>query len=184
VFGLKNPILVVALATAALLSFSPTPAKADIVYTLTNIPLSDGGLLNGTFAINQYGYIDNSVTDVTTTAGSILGAGSYTGIYNTLINNPSDTVVTFEGDTDPYGLSLVLTFKYNLATVGGIDPIIGGIGGPSYEDCAGYGGCGSSGIRYVGVSAVPETSTWAMMLIGFGLIGLQLRRRRSAEVTA
>jgi len=33
-------------------------------------------------------------------------------------------------------------------------------------------------------SGIPETSTWAMMLIGFGLIGLQLRRRQPAEVTA
>jgi hypothetical protein len=27
------------------------------------------------------------------------------------------------------------------------------------------------------VSSVPESATWAMMLIGFGLVGLQLRRR-------
>jgi len=35
---------------------------------------------------------------------------------------------------------------------------------------------------YVGnlnVTAVPEPATWAMMLIGFGAIGWQLRRRRS-----
>ncbi len=35
---------------------------------------------------------------------------------------------------------------------------------------------------YVGnlnISAVPEPATWAMMLIGFGAIGLQLRRRRT-----
>jgi hypothetical protein len=30
-------------------------------------------------------------------------------------------------------------------------------------------------------SAVPEPGTWAMMLLGFGMIGLTLRRRRAAE---
>ena len=31
----------------------------------------------------------------------------------------------------------------------------------------------------VGSGAVPEPATWAMMLIGFGAIGLQMRRRKS-----
>jgi hypothetical protein len=35
------------------------------------------------------------------------------------------------------------------------------------------------------VSTVPELSTWAMMLVGFGLVGLQLRhKKRSAAATA
>jgi uncharacterized protein YqkB len=35
------------------------------------------------------------------------------------------------------------------------------------------------------ITAVPEPATWAMMLIGFGMVGLQLRRRRrTAEVSA
>jgi hypothetical protein len=29
--------------------------------------------------------------------------------------------------------------------------------------------------------AVPEPSTWAMMLIGFGLVGFSLRRRRGEQ---
>jgi hypothetical protein len=32
-------------------------------------------------------------------------------------------------------------------------------------------------------NGVPEPATWAMMLIGFGLVGLQLRRRTVKEVT-
>ncbi|HNF90403.1 MAG TPA: PEPxxWA-CTERM sorting domain-containing protein, partial [Thiobacillaceae bacterium] len=30
-------------------------------------------------------------------------------------------------------------------------------------------------------SAVPEAETWAMMAMGLGLVGLQLRRRKNAE---
>lgn len=42
-------------------------------------------------------------------------------------------------------------------------------------------GIGLSGFRHDVVSGVPEPSTWAMMLGGFGLIGLALRRRRNEQ---
>lgn len=34
----------------------------------------------------------------------------------------------------------------------------------------------------VSVAAVPEPATWAMMLVGFGAIGFQLRRKRSSRL--
>ncbi|MDB5585019.1 MAG: hypothetical protein JWR80_10195 [Bradyrhizobium sp.] len=37
--------------------------------------------------------------------------------------------------------------------------------------------------RNLSVSAVPESSTWAMMLAGFGVIGFGLRRRRRETVS-
>jgi hypothetical protein len=53
----------------------------------------------------------------------------------------------------------------------------GGIGGP------GNGGVtsppGSADVPVVAISAVPEPSTWITMLLGFGAIGLALRRRRA-----
>jgi TRAP-type C4-dicarboxylate transport system permease small subunit len=33
-------------------------------------------------------------------------------------------------------------------------------------------------------SAVPELSTWAMMLVGFGGIGMAMRRRRHSALAA
>ena len=39
-------------------------------------------------------------------------------------------------------------------------------------------GGGEQQVALVGV--VPEPATWAMMIVGFGLSGLGLRRRRSA----
>jgi len=40
-------------------------------------------------------------------------------------------------------------------------------------------GFGLSHFRYDVASALPEPGTWAMMIVGFGAIGLALRRRRS-----
>ena len=37
---------------------------------------------------------------------------------------------------------------------------------------------GLSEVRFVGIAAVPEPATWAMMLLGFGAVGVSLRRRR------
>ncbi len=36
----------------------------------------------------------------------------------------------------------------------------------------------------IGVSAIPEARTWAMLIAGFGLVGLAMRRRRSAGAAA
>jgi hypothetical protein len=37
-------------------------------------------------------------------------------------------------------------------------------------------------LRFGGVSAVPEPTTWAMMLIGFGAVGYSMRRRASRRM--
>lgn len=36
---------------------------------------------------------------------------------------------------------------------------------------------------YIGTGAVPEPATWAMMLLGFGGVGVALRRRRKLGAT-
>jgi len=43
---------------------------------------------------------------------------------------------------------------------------------------------GALGGAYTFTSAVPEAETWAMMAMGLGLVGLQLRRRKNAEKIA
>ena len=42
----------------------------------------------------------------------------------------------------------------------------------------------NSGSFLVDLTAVPEPATWAMMLLGFGMVGLGLRSRRHGKVTA
>jgi len=59
-----------------------------------------------------------------------------------------------------------------------------------YIDLTGLGGnsdnIGIDNIRFgqsVVAPAVPETSTWAMMIVGFGAVGFGMRRRRTASVS-
>jgi PEP-CTERM motif-containing protein len=120
-------------------------------------------------------------------------------------NYPTNTVVEFISSTQGYFGELQITFA-NPLNSGTNDPILGGDGNGSFE-CLGWG-CptftangvmptgfftnddGSTGtIRYIdggfaAVSAVPEPSTWAMMLIGFAGIGLVAYRRQRRALAA
>jgi hypothetical protein len=58
-----------------------------------------------------------------------------------------------------------------------------GAGSHSITGTALQSGLGAgAGFFFISAAAVPEPSTWAMMLLGFGAIGFSLRRRRSAAV--
>ena len=56
--------------------------------------------------------------------------------------------------------------------------------GDSTLDSAVFIGGGTVGTVETPVGAVPEPSTWAMMLVGFGAIGASMRRRRSVKAIA
>jgi len=46
------------------------------------------------------------------------------------------------------------------------------------------GGDADIGLDNVSISAVPEPATWAMMLVGFGGMGVAMRSRRKQAVAA
>jgi hypothetical protein len=69
---------------------------------------------------------------------------------------------------------------YDIATAGNY---ILAFGVTNWSDSAYDSGMAFSGITVAGVpveNAVPEPATWAMMLMGFGVVGFALRRRRGA----
>ncbi len=187
-------ILLLAAAAAA----SVTAAKADTIWTLDDVTFDDGGLvLNGTFAVNTYGYLTQSSIVLTTTGGSHSNGtgGPLPGdTYNAtlvagLINNvggtglPDDTV-TFFSSTGGYGASITLEFADILSAPTSNNPIV--IGASSFE-CVGFTCPNLTETRYVtggyAVGGVPEPATWAMMAAGFAGLGIAGWRKRRAEPT-
>jgi hypothetical protein len=84
-------------------------------------------------------------------------------------------------------------FQMASFTPGSISPPVSFGGGPGGNGggggCCGTGGGGggttpSDNPEKPPVPAVPEPSTWAMLIIGFGAIGSALRRRRRDQILA
>ena len=169
-----NMKTILATALLALSTFAASGAKADTVWTLNNIELSDGTYLNGSIDINVSGYINK--WNLTTTAGSGLTGYTYTNNHASVaasINHPTDTVVTFFPGT--YQGYLTLTFQNSLSIAAATDSIVRG------SECYGWG-CPSIPIRYVDANQSASLATplpAAIWLVGSamaGLLGLGVRR--------
>lgn len=101
------------------------------------------------------------------------------------------TTVTLFSDTDnnPTNGGRTMLVGPVLATGGGLDPIsftaAGSDAGFRILQVAGTtnGSLGGAFNGSIQVSPVPEPETWAMMLIGAGLVGFQLRRRARQSAT-
>jgi hypothetical protein len=181
--------VVAASLTAVMLA---NPAKADVVWSV-NGTFQDGGTVSGTFTINVYGYLSDF--DLKTTA-----VGPFSGFEYTPLTSYYATG-TFYVDAQPgYFGDLHLQFVSNLGNPSPNNPIVGGVYGPSYE-CVGSWSCyvpQGGFTRYIdkgfassggsdaapAVASVPETSTWAMLLIGFLGVGFIAYRRTLSGASA
>ena len=138
-----------ALVVAALVG-APSGANAvtflQTTYDLKNVQLSDGGVLNGGFTIDSYGYILDGSWSLTTTAGSVLDGSVYLPPFNTTSSGYPITTIDFYANGS-YEDVLQLQFQTGLGLSHGVDPIVGGTGGPSYE-CDAWS-CPVGSIRYV-----------------------------------
>jgi hypothetical protein len=185
---ISNTLRALALLGSLAVSFgaATSTAKADIVWTLNNVKFDDGTTLSGSFTVNVYGVVTN--WNLLTVDGTLTGY-DYTPTINAQAHYPITNYVVFNHLTPAaYNGYLDLVFQ-NPLTAPGIDPLV--TGHSSYE-CGGYaseaGACTSASIRYIEsgfVSAVPEPSTWAMLILGFAGVGLMAYRRRGrAMLTA
>lgn len=165
--------LVPALALAACVAGLSSQANADVWWQLKDVTFDDGGTLSGVIDVNVYGFL--SYWSLTTTAGTHtnttggpLAGDTYTPSINSSIN--SGTSITFYSSTLPaYDGWLTLNFQDSLTTAESNNPIVG----LSFE-CVGFTCPNGTETRYVtaGYAAVPEAPTWAMMIVGAGLLGL------------
>lgn len=161
-----NKMTIKIAAAVGALFLANAPAQAQ----LFNYTFSPGSYFNfdttNTYAATGGFTFDagtNTISNVTYTAiqtGTRPG-GPYTFTSGTVV---SPTQVTFSGDG--FGDSDTFLFAQSLA-LGGTDQITGGWYNEDTQISA--GGSVTSG--------VPEPATWAMMLIGFGALGIAMRRK-------
>lgn len=102
-------------------------------------------------------------------AGLVVSGGDLTALNNLLANAGGQVVLGIhwgnvpESGNTPYG-NVSAFYLWDSATAGSIH----------LTDTQGY----SNAVLYRSTPAVPEPATWAMMLLGFGAIGMASRRRR------
>ncbi len=142
-----------------------------------------------TFLLNQTGLLNigyiAAATDVDTRAGALAGrALDYINIYGT-----NDALV-FTGTLADYTAASTATktfaanttYKVSVNTLprtgfDNADAQVIGFGTQAYK----YDRSISFSLNGI-TGAVPEPATWAMMILGFGLVGAALRQRRSAQI--
>ena len=143
------------------------------------ITLDDGGL-GGAFSLQS---LRLALGDFNLAPAGTFDRVTITGVRATNCNGncANPTAVTFDVG---YGFQL-----FNLAGFNNLSSLTIGqqmIGVPGAEQVE-PGFLAVDDLRYVvgdSDTAVPEPATWAMMLLGFGGLGLAMRRRRAGLITA
>jgi hypothetical protein len=169
---MKN-IVRAAVVAVALIATAPAVANATAFITID--PAAANGSISGVFGNTGIGL--GSFTDTLTfplpTTG--LTSATITSIMTSATNDVTFTSVLLNGVALGLGTTGVTEFRFlnNLSTVGGIQTLT--ISGTS-------GGEGSyGGTIAFSPGAVPELATWAMMILGFGMVGVGMRFTRRVD---
>jgi hypothetical protein len=163
-FGLS---ILPALLVGAAMAMPVAPAVADVVYTFDVNGSTSAGALSGTLTVDA--------TTQTITGANIIAAGL--GTYDSLVNQSSSGGNVFQTIDSFFPVSSVLLLQLDTGAslFGGLSTTIDSstiILGPNGRE----GGTISGTLT---VAAVPEPSTWAMMILGFAGIGFMAYRRKS-----
>jgi len=161
-------------------------AKADVVWDV-NATFDDGTVLTGAFSINVYGYLDGAYL-TTQTKGPFTGF-TYTASDSYVANNS-----IFIQLQPGYTSDLQIQFTNSLSVPSLNNSIAGGEGQNSYE-CQGSYSCyvpAGGVVRYIASGsadgtigpAVPESSTWVMLVLGFAGLGFLSYRRKNQPAAA
>jgi hypothetical protein len=160
------------------------PANATIInWTLVVVQFTDGGRASGTFSTDS---ITGAVTafDITTTPGQFISTGFEYDAATSLLGAGLGTNSFSLTQVASPNRALYLSFYDPLTTPLAFDDLVFG----DSKEC-GSNSCASLRSPISGLaigSAVPEPSTWAMMILGFVGVGFMAYRRKTkpALITA
>lgn len=180
-----------ALAACALLTFAPASAATLVGDSLTvsyRFPDVDTvyGFATPTPASFIVGPGVESVVDVEGVTNIVIdfGASSLVIDFNTILSNPSWTGTPFNGVLfQGPGAAKIIGASVVSTTMAGFDNsrlyFSGGDFGLNWQGLS-YDSGTSISVGLNLAPEVPEPSTWAMMLLGFAVLGVALRQRRLA----
>lgn len=134
------------------------------------------------FTVSSFG---SFFVDAFVNGADIDGAGPFLAVNNPALANgtPSGSTTTF--GRSPSGNVLTTEFGANgLTGTENSTTYIFRTNATAFDNLGFFGiidGSTLNGRTFQPTAAVPEPATWAMMLIGFGAMGVSIRRRRSAN---
>jgi hypothetical protein len=165
----KKVFFKAALAAAAV--FAPASASATIIFNV-NGTFQGGGTLTGTFSTNDARTVLEAV-NLTSTA---FGTTTFTSVASASVSILPQ-FMQFNLSSPLRQLNII--FSPTLSATGGT------IAAGSYEAQGNLGNFRNLSGTVTAASAaaaVPEPATWAMMLLGFGAIGVGMRSRKRQAV--
>jgi hypothetical protein len=174
----------IGLIIGVLLIGLPIAAKASTIsWTLSGVTFGDGGTASGTFSTDSA--TGNLLSfDITTTVGTTLPGFVYDASTSRLFDNNHYSANSFVlVNNNPFAMPYLNLAFVNPLTSNGVDLLTTSgfyFGSWECDDC-------SPSRQITGgeaISAVPEPSTWAMMILGFAGLGLMAYRRRTSAMLA
>lgn len=185
-----------AMASAAGMMITTPASAAPVLWTLQNISFTDGGSLTGSFVHDSDLAATDAVLSLSVTASggdeSIFAPLTYTKSNSlarmaNFVGSPTLFVQSntdfFEGRARQLRLSFVSPLTNLFQTIN-VDDLASFAAecyncGPRRRFMPGGSIVGSA----VPLAPVPEPATWSLMIMGFGLTGALLRRRRTSFVS-
>jgi PEP-CTERM motif len=185
-----------ALAAAAIVFFCGTlgPASADTILYLNDVVFDDGGTATGSFV--YLGSIPIIGTDIATSPDGQFGANYNPATYRSLIEGSafySGFQFGISANSDGGRISNLALLVFENFSLTSPNPLMTSpLPDWPYQSLEENSSstCCDDHIRYIvsgflsttpPVTAVPEPSTWAMLLIGFAGIGFAGYRRRAMQ---
>lgn len=189
---MRNKFLAAAVALATVSGVAPAsaavfPVNATAANTANNgfftATAGGAGTFNGTFGVQNIAQGNFSEIFTFTLPTDGLGSGSVTSIASGMLSSLTDanfTSVFFNGQA----AAIAPNGRFEFASLE-LVPIMAGQLNTLTVNGFSFGGASIGGsLSFTPTSAVPEAATWAMMLVGFGMMGASLRYRRRSSTVA